>query len=119
MCLNLEAPVATAVEEQRLALGRIAELEDTPHHDDVIAGVVLRDRLAVDERERGLENRRTAATVRVRHVRKAVGAFFGEEPADLLAVLGEDVRGPLSTRLDARPRRRRLRRAEQDQLRVE
>ena len=38
----------------------VAELEDAADDDHVVAGVVLGDRLAVDERERVVEDRRTA-----------------------------------------------------------
>ncbi len=47
---DLEAPVPAAVEEQRLPFGRVAELDDAADDDHVVAGVVLGDGLAVDER---------------------------------------------------------------------
>jgi len=50
---------------------------------------------------------------------EAIGAALGEEPAQLLAVFAEDVCGPSSGGLDARPRRRILGRAEQHERGLE
>ena len=56
-CLTLEVAVSAAVEEERLALGRVPELDDLPDDDDVVTRVVLGHRLAVDVRERVGEDR--------------------------------------------------------------
>ena len=53
----LESAVSAAVEDQRLALVLVAELHHPADDDHVVAGVVLGDRLAVDERQRVVENR--------------------------------------------------------------
>src|SRR6185437_9989032 len=105
----LEAAVPTPVEDERLALVPVAELDHAPDDDQVVTGVVFCDRFAVDERERLLDDRRAGAARRVRDACEAVGALLREQPADLLAVLVEEVGGPLAGRLDARPRGRRLR----------
>ena len=49
---DLVAPVPAAVEEERLAFGGVAELDDATDDDHVVAGVVFRFGLAVDVRER-------------------------------------------------------------------
>ena len=53
----LESAVPAAVEDQGLAFVLVAELEHPADDDHVVAGIVLGDRLAVDERQRVVEDR--------------------------------------------------------------
>src|SRR5262249_38659818 len=116
---DLETAVPAAVKYQRLALGCVAEFEHLADHDDVVTGVVLRLGFAIDECEQVAEDRRAAAAVRVLDVLEAVRAALGEQPADLFVVFAENVDGPLAGALDTRPSRRRLRRTEQHERRIE
>ena len=89
-------------------------VEHVTDHDEVVAAVVLRSRCR--SRSRPARRARIGSRARAgRHPmpRELVVALAGEQAADVLLVLGEDVDAEAPGRLDLRPGRRRLRRAEE------
>src|SRR5205085_9858578 len=92
--LDLEPAVSAAVEDQRLGVRRVPELDDTTHDDHVIAGVVFVSGLAIDEGERVPQDRRAGPAERVADVCETIDTALREQATRLFAVLGEDVRRP-------------------------
>ena len=90
-----------------------------PDDDLVVTAGVLGFELAVDVGDRVVEHRRTGHAAVPRGLAETVGALLREQTRQRLVVFAEHVDRELAGALDARPRARRVRDAEQHERRLE